>query len=235
MRVTRPHEYPEFLGWVVNYLNFDSISPSTKRKLSELFGGEEVRREVLGDLLPIIAPEHTQDRKRSELALERLIEKINAMNFIIDWRLERVKKRGPTPVWGVIVNIHGNKWRLNKWLKFNPKSPKVILYSFIAMLLETDYLAEVKRCGCKKFFVSDDPRQKFCNDQCRNDYNNKRRLESDYFSGLRHKKRQRDLARARRLFQEGKSPEELVNEIPGLTIRILRREGWCLRSRGNLD
>ena len=230
MRVTRPHEYPEVLGWVVNYLNFDSISHSTKRNLSELFGGEEVRREVLGDLLPIIAPERTQARKRSELALERLIEKINAMNYKIEWRLQRVKKRGPTPVWGVIVNIHGYKWTLYKSMKINPKSPKVTLYCFIAMLLETDYFAKVRRCGgCKKFFVSDDPRQKFCNDQCRKDYNNKRRLESGYFSKLRHEQRQRDLARARRLFQEGKSPEEVVKEIPGLTIRILRRKGLVLK------
>lgn len=226
MRVTRPHEYQGILGWVVDYLNFDSIPPSTKRNLSKLFGGEEVRREVLGDLLPIIAPERTQDRKRSELALERLIEKINAMNYKIHWRLQRVKKRGPTPVWRVIVNIHGYKWMLYKNMEINPKSPKVTLYSFIAAILETDCLAKVRRCGgCKKFFISDDPRQKFCNDQCRKDYNNKRRLESGYFSDLRHDQRRRELVRARRLFQEGKSPEEVVNEIPGLTFRILRREG----------
>ncbi len=226
MRVTRPHEYPDVLGWVVNYLNFDSISHSTKRKLSELFGGEEVRREVLGDLLPIIAPEQTQDRKRSELVLKRLIAKINAMNYKIEWRLQRVKKRGPTPVWRVIVNIHGYKWMLYKSMAFIPKSPKLVLYCFVAMLLETDFLAKVRRCGgCKKFFVSDDPRQKFCNDQCRNEYNNNRRLKSGYFSDLRHDQRRREVARARRLSQEGKSPEEVVKEIPGLTIRILRRKG----------
>ena len=99
-------------------------------------------------------------------------------------------------------------------------------YPIIGDVLQSGELLYLRSCPeCQKFFVAEDLRREFCSDQCRNDYNNRQRLEAGYFSELRRKKRQRELGEARRLSKKGKSPEEVVSAIPGLTIRILRREG----------
>ena len=77
---------------------------------------------------------------------------------------------------------------------------------------------------CKAFFVAEDARQQFCGDQHRNEFNNKQRLESGYFTSLRHKARTRDLKKARGLKQQGKSATEIRKET-GLSLRVLKREG----------
>ena len=76
---------------------------------------------------------------------------------------------------------------------------------------------------CKKFLVAEDARQQFCSNEHRNEFNNKRRLESGYFSDLRQKARRRDLKKARVLKRAGKSIAEIQKET-GLSVRVLKRE-----------
>lgn len=212
------------LGILLYCLNRDfALAP--RRGSSDL--GEKLQKEILGDLLPIVAPDRIPSQEECYSALDGLVRKINQMGYKHRWIIRPLKKETAIPVyfWGTVVNIHGHRWMIERGMWTRPNLRKA-LYCVIAAVLDGGLIMKLRRCdSCKKFFVSEDPRREFCSSQCRNDYNNKRRLETGYFSELRHKKRQRDLAKARRLSQEGKSPTEMVKEIPGLTLRILRREG----------
>ena len=75
---------------------------------------------------------------------------------------------------------------------------------------------------CKKFFVADDARKQFCTDEHRNEFNNKRRLESGWFKKNRRDKRKVQLAKARRLQREGKSATQIAKETK-LPLRVLKR------------
>jgi len=214
------------LGILVDCLNRDFVS-APRRGPFDI--DEKLQKEILGDLLPIVAPDRTPNREECYSALDGLVRKINQMGYKHEWRIRPVKTPMPSYFWGTVVNIHGHRWMIERGMWTRPNLRKA-LYCVIAAVLDGGLIMKLRRCdSCKKFFVSEDPRREFCSSQCRNDYNNKRRLETGYFSELRRQKRQRELAKARRLVQEGKSPMEMVKEIPGLTLRILRREGLVPR------
>jgi hypothetical protein len=123
-----------------------------------------------------------------------------------------------------VIQLLGYRWRVG--LDYGGVgSLQGYVYSLIIHALEDAKLTQLKVCNkCQKFFAQADARQRFCSDQCRIESNNKRRLESGYFSALRHTKRERQLKRAYRLLKEGK-PRAKVEKETGLSLRVLRREG----------
>jgi hypothetical protein len=99
------------------------------------------------------------------------------------------------------------------------------LYLKIRDSLQIGVFDRLRICPhCKRFFVAEDARQQFCSDEHRNEFNNKRRLESGWFKKNRRDKRKVQLAKARRLLREGKSATKIEKET-GLSTRILKREG----------
>src|SRR5262249_18861344 len=85
----------------LRFLNSDD-APFKKAK--------ELRKEILGDILPIISPERKLSREEVQSLLERLVEKINSLNLRPEWRAERFRPGDPEPVWGRTAKIQGYRW-----------------------------------------------------------------------------------------------------------------------------
>jgi|SRR5215813_10574686 len=207
----------------LRFLNSDD-APFKKAK--------ELRKEILGDILPIISPERKLSREEVQSLLERLVEKINSLNLRPEWRAERFRPGDPEPVWGRTAKIQGYRWAIIRLAKFKPgrieEAIKNVLYMIIAAALESGKLTELRKCeACNKIFVIDDPRRKFCREECRIEFNNEHRLQSGYFSKLRKRKRELALVRVGKLLGEGKSPEEVLKQEKntGLSLRILKHAG----------
>ena len=192
---------------------------------------KELRKEILGDILPIISPDRKLSREEVQSLLERLVEKINSLNLRPEWRAERFRPGDPEPVWGSTAKIQGYRWAIIRLAKFKPggieEAMKNVFYMIIAAALESGKLTELRKCeACNKIFVIDDPRRKFCREECRIEFNNEHRLQSGYFSKLRKRKRELALVRMGKLLAEGKSAEEILKrENTGLSLRILKQAG----------
>ena len=131
---------------------------------------KELRKEILGDILPIISPERKLSREEVQSLLERLVEKINSLNLRPEWRAERFRPGDPEPVWGRTAKIQGYRWAIIRLAKFKPgrieEAMKNVLYMIIAAALESGKLTELRKCeACNKIFVIDDPRRKFCREE----------------------------------------------------------------------
>jgi len=130
----------------------------------------------------------------------------------------------PLSIWTTRVKIHDRSWLFERAILVR-KTMRENLYIVIADGISAGLFSKMKKCdGCKRVFVARDPRRSFCKDQCRIDFNNRRRLEGGYFISLRHQKRKTSLARARGLLKQGIEPEVVARRIEGLTVRILERE-----------
>jgi hypothetical protein len=128
------------------------------------------------------------------------------------------------------LNLLGYRWHFGRTLggldEFGLS--RQLLYQIILDAFRNESIARFRTCThCKAFFVAEDARQQFCSDEHRNEFNNKKRLESGYFSNLRHKARAEALKKARALKRQGKSETEIEKET-GLSTRILKREGVIL-------
>jgi hypothetical protein len=222
MRVTQtsqPGGNNEFL----RFLNSDD-APFPKAK--------ELRKEILGDILPIISPERKLQREEVQSLLERLLEKINSLNLRPEWQAARFRPGDPKPVWGGTAKIQGYRWAIIRAAKLPPgptdRQMRDVFYMFIAAALETGKLTELRKCeACNKIFAIDDPRRKFCSDKCRIAFNNEHRLQAGYFSDLRKRKRRIALVRVGKLLGEGKSPEDALKLVKntGLSLGLLKRAG----------
>jgi hypothetical protein len=125
------------------------------------------------------------------------------------------------------LKLLGYRWHIGR--RFEPHGGynlSRVLYELLVLdAFESGTIERLRTCPeCKAFFVAEDTRQHFCSDEHRNEFNNKQRLTSGYFKERRGGKRKRDLARARKLLREGKSPGEIARAT-GLSLRVLSREG----------
>jgi len=121
------------------------------------------------------------------------------------------------------VHLLGYRWAVG--LSHSISSWPGYIYGTLLKALNGAELTRIKVCEeCKKFFVQANARQRFCGNLCRDEFNNKRRLKSGYFSHRRKSKRETQAKRARRLLREGKTPAKVAKET-GLSVGILRREG----------
>jgi hypothetical protein len=125
------------------------------------------------------------------------------------------------------LNLLGHRWYFGRTFPGLEEFgfSRQFLYQIILDAFRNGSIARFRTCmHCKAFFVAEDARQQFCNDEHRNEFNNKKRLKSGYFSNLRHEARAEALKKARALKRQGKSPTEIEKET-GLSLRILKREG----------
>lgn len=238
MRVTKTNSIEDLQGNpLLDLLNAKPGGTFFKKAGSVGFN-EELQDEVREDILPIIAPEKNLESHELETRLEKLLEKINAMDLKPVWRIERWRKGANVPVWGRTARIQGHKWTIQRTLETKGRDlPRKLVYVIIAAALETGTIDELQKCGgCGRIFVPADSRKRFCTDHCRVVFNNKSRLQSGYFSEQRKTRRKRGLAKAKRLLEEGKSPEQVIALITEtrLSVGILRRAGLLKGNRSEL-
>jgi hypothetical protein len=127
------------------------------------------------------------------------------------------------------LNLLGYRWHFGRTLFGKPTQKdhgfsREILYQIVLDAFRSGAIERLRTCPqCKVFFVAEDARQQFCSDEHRNEFNNKKRLESGYFSDLRRRARARELQKARELKRKGKSVTEIQKQT-GLSLRVLKRE-----------
>jgi len=129
------------------------------------------------------------------------------------------------------LNLLGYRWHFGKKLFGGPATQenaglsREVLYEIVLRAFESGAIERLRTCPqCNAFFVAEDARQQFCSDEHRNEFNNKERLKSGYFSDLRRRTRALDLKKARALKRQGKSITEIQKKT-GLSPRVLKRAG----------
>jgi hypothetical protein len=200
MRVTK--QKPDLPGddnLLLFALNWRPSDPGSE-KWVKLGLSSTLQTEILENIVPIIAPERKLTRKEVQELVERLVDKINDMDLRPQWQVKEFEEGDPRPVTGKVIDVQGYSWAIIRHTQFStrPKEQVVrnILYSLIAFALEMGKLTDLRKCGaCDRIFVIYDVRRKFCSDDCRTAFNNKRRLNAGYFADLRKKKRDRALLR----------------------------------------
>jgi hypothetical protein len=125
-----------------------------------------------------------------------------------------------------VATLMGCRWIISERASLiKAESLKEYLYWAVIQALENGTLGQLQRCKhCNNLFVQADPRKEFCGQKCKDNFHNKKRLESGYFNKLRKQKMTRALARAKRLLRSSELPETVSKET-GLSIGILRRKG----------
>lgn len=187
---------------LLSVLNWGPSSPDSE-KWKKLGLTSTLQTEVLGDVLPIIAPERNLVRAEVQLLLTRLVTKINAMDLRPQWQVAEFEEGDPWPVNGGVVEVQGHSWIVIRHMQVSPRPKEQFLrrlvYSLVALALESATLTDLRKCKtCNRIFVMVDPRRKFCSVACRTRFNNDRRLKEGYFSNLRRRKRTRALSRSRK-------------------------------------
>jgi hypothetical protein len=207
--------------------------------------------EVKELLLSIVQPQGEVSPAEAEQRIKKLLAKINQFTSKVEWGVEPVAHRWepvgdsePPTDWKLVqkdsedigdsaesitaskkIELLGYSWFFGREFEESTFSLSEILYLGILGALENGTFDRLRTCPfCKKFFVGDDARQKFCNDEHRNQFNNQNRLESGYFSDLRRKKLHNGLKIARRLKRKGKSLAEIQRKT-GLSLRVLKKGG----------
>jgi hypothetical protein len=220
--------------------------------LKDRGNAKSVQEELKADLLPIVAPEGDIDPEAAYRRIRKLLRKLNEIPTHTVWDIEPIEyewqpvfKSGaeepydyklfrlpPDEVeskympWLTTaeLNLLGYRWFIGKEVQ-SSDSFSHEAYQFVLDAFESGTIERLRTClHCKAFFVAEDTRQHFCSDEHRNEFNNKQRLRSGYFKERRGGKRKRDLARARKLLREGKSPGAIARAT-GLSLRVLEREG----------
>lgn len=199
---------------------------------------KRVRQEIIQEVSSVL--EALRDPSGSPRPLMELVDKINTLGLKGDWTVLqaaplRVSEDGVIPVGARVLRIGGKRWLVDSSFRYSantlgPWSYRLVRQMFYQPLisaLETGEFKRLRRCKwreCQKFFVAEDLRQEFCSDQCRNTFNNKKRLKEGWFTEQRQKKRKRVLALARRLLRESKPLKEIM-KASRLSERILRKAG----------
>ena len=191
---------------------------------------KSVQEELKADLLPILSPEGKVDPEKAYSRIKKFLRKLNEIESKAEWEIEPVDYEGE-PMFDMHptakLNLLGYRWYIGRTfgqarvLGFSREA----LYQSVLDAFESGTIERLRTCRqCKAFFVAEDNRQQFCSDEHRNEFNNKQRLSSGWFKDHRSRKRKRDLARARKLLREGKSPGEIAKATK-LSQRVLKREG----------
>jgi hypothetical protein len=206
---------------------------------------KRTQREVLRDLLPIVDGVTLLAVEERIRLVNRLVRKINDLKFISSWFATPLVKRNleddsllaitgeelkedlqDNP--GEPVILLGMGWVLQRQLARAANGPftlRAMVYWIVAKMLEGGVLDEIRRCAqCSKFMIADNQRKLFCSTECKDAYNNQRRLSEGYFIKLRRDTRKNKLALARKLRKEGQSLED-ISETTKLSERILERAG----------
>ena len=240
---------PQDLEWLKRLSRYDFANVEwvlTKGDPDDKKRANGIRAELRADLEPIIAPEGKVSVSEAFLRIHKLLEKINKIESKTVWGVEPVDHklvgsdedaefipkeaddaRDTTWYWTSrrTVELLGYKWFVGlEGEAVDGTFSRDQLYSYIRDAFQIGVFDRLRICPqCKNFFVAEDDRKQFCSDQHRNEFNNKQRLESGYFSDLRQKARRRDLKKARVLKRAGKSIAEIQKET-GLSVRVLKRE-----------
>jgi hypothetical protein len=229
-------ELRQLSAW--DFLNVESVLKKGGAEDRKIANG--ISAELRADLQPVIASEKKVSRTEAYRRIQKLLKKINEIRVKPAWGTEPVGSRGELAPDLVqrnaqddsdffnakrIVEILGYKWFVGEYWGGDFVFSRDQLYLKIRDALQIGVFERLRIClHCKKFFVAEDARQQFCSDEHRNEYHNKDRLKSGYFKTRRSSKREADLARARKLLREAKSPEQIAKET-GLSQRVLKREG----------
>ena len=198
-----------------------------------------VQRELNDDLMRIVTATPDQDHKSF---VSRFFDKLKGVNR----RLQQVTGLPPEPRGAPVKTIKNRRrryWEITSG--FYSKDGGALLlggevyhftwgpgdslrdniYFHLAGTVEERCLEDLKLCQqCQKLYVRNKSNQKFCGESCKIDFNNSRRLKTDYFKINRAYKRKKAIKKARRLRKEGKPILRIVEET-GLSQRILKKAG----------
>lgn len=199
---------------------------------------KHVQKEVVQEVKSVL--EAMQNPTGTQHSLVKLVDKINDLGLRGNWSVAqsvpiRLDEDTRIPIDVKALKIGGRHWLVEPWFHWerNPLtkwSDRLVRQMFYRPLISALETGEFKRLGmckrreCQKFFVADDLRREFCGDDCRIAFNNEQRLESGWFTEQRHKKRRRDIQRAKTLLDQGFTLEKVSEKI-GLSIRVLKRAG----------
>lgn len=141
--------------------------------------------------------------------LDRLIAEINKMGLSV--RLIRDSGEHDPAVASLgpgrrIVIIRGEKFIVSKDFGF-AKSHRERFYGFIADALENKEFERLKRClKCQRFFLAEDPRKKYCGDECRESYHGGEKAKERVRKSRNRKKLEE--ARAKRRARAGATEKQ---------------------------
>lgn len=151
---------------------------------------KELQAEIQRDLLPIISPVKMPDAAEAYELIHRLVQKINKMDLRPIWvvtpvdydfywynkdlktgkRILHARKKPPlvTIKWGKILKILNARWIIHVAPERIPlRSLRDYFYGVILSTLEDGELSTFRRCSeCKKFFIAEDPKCKYCSTKC---------------------------------------------------------------------
>jgi len=206
---------------------------------------KRVQLELAQILIPLTNPKKRPSFDEARVLVGKLVRKFKQWNIPSKWEVDYqvTGRRPPGPTkspympeemtWKMTVTSRAGETIWVDWSFFpqtyHPRNLEEWVYSNLKYLLERRKLHNLRSCPkCERFFVSKDLRKQFCSTPCRSTFNNRQRQDSGYFQNNREKNRTLDLTKARRLFKEGKSLDEILRET-GLPLRALKREGLVKR------
>jgi hypothetical protein len=148
---------------------------------------ESLRQEIIQDIGPIVSPPADADVLD---ALEKLVEKINAMRLQLPWAVavkpddkQKIEHEGPLaesdfgyigPA-GPVMRIGGKQLivshQLNQHIWPDRPDSQKGCYRVIITTLEDASFQKLKRCKeCSRFFIADRLSEKFCRPECSKTY-----------------------------------------------------------------
>ncbi len=168
----------------------------------------------LKHLLRVVVEGDPSERKAKELGLPRtnlydelfeLVSTLNDLELKQTWQVMPANKKAAdimgckyvrkrTRPGEPFLEIRGSKWQMNSWsATWNSRE---WLFSVLGSALQNNELPRLKVCLlCKKYFVAEDLKRKFCTDECKVKFHNKSRLASGYFRKNRAMRKKRERRR----------------------------------------
>jgi hypothetical protein len=198
-----------------------------------------IQRELIELLTPIAKPYVLKEKPGDVPAradLEKLLTKIYSFDprqrpFVEPSKVFNEKNgrltHGANPALAhfqrqYAVTVQGVKFWWGEELN-ESHSAEAYLYDLVRRLLVDEQLSQLFICPqCSVFAMKTQPQQRFCGSGCRTAFHNRARLESGFFPKYRKSRRKADIAKARRLAEQGRSLK-FIKEHTCLPQRVIRQ------------
>ena len=220
MRVTKPLRTEDYLRGLAEFMNVakpdvtekqwrafvqrmaKSTSPLNTYFTSLRLGTgkiEKVERISLKEACDARAEIHSaldflRNKRQDDRPFAALIDALNDLELVTQYQCLPVtgKARPGAP----ILHAYGKRWQATLFPV--TRTTKHLLYTILASALTNGALMRLKLCShCKKYIAVEDTERRFCSIQCKDDFNNRRRLAEGYFRKNREMNRKKRKNRPR--------------------------------------
>jgi hypothetical protein len=236
-----------YLDLLVEFLNFD-FGSGDARSIKKYFKTKFVQATfppnrqlkrlqttVKREVLSVVAPTDKPDRAEIGARINRIVARVNKIRFKSTWHAEFIpdddeyveyEDASEVFVTPPCLHLPQGTWFVSQLAGLTHKGPlEHFLWWIVINGMHDGRLANLKLCaGCKKLFRRTHTRQEFCSEECRYDFNNRRRQAKGYFRDKRKQTRELLLRKAQTLLRTGRSPAE-VSSRTKLSLRLLKQEG----------